>query len=143
MKKKTLIFLTHPITVVLFFLSFLFSNQLYSNSSHSKATPESNPTSVSATKTPSQPTDKETMIHWSRQLGVTCIHCHNLDNFKDDSKPTFKVSFKHFQMVKVLQEEVFSERDKGNSLKVKVDCYFCHRGKELPDYIEPPVQLTK
>jgi hypothetical protein len=46
-------------------------------------------------------------------------------------------------MVKVLQEEVFSERDKGNSLKVKVDCYMCHRGKEMPAYIEPPVQLTK
>lgn len=86
---------------------------------------------------------RERMMNWSRQLGVTCIHCHNLDNFKDDTKLTFKVANKHFQMVKVLQNEVFNDRDKGNELKVKVDCYMCHRGKDIPAYQEPPNQLTK
>lgn len=86
---------------------------------------------------------RERMLNWSRHLGVTCVHCHNLANFKDDLKPSFKVAQKHSDMVRVLQQEVFMERDKGNALKVKVDCYMCHRGKEIPAYIEPPNNLTK
>ena len=86
---------------------------------------------------------REKMMLWSRQLGVTCVYCHNLDNFKDDTKPTFKISLKHNNMNKILQEEIFNDRDKGNVLKVKVDCYMCHRGKDMPSYQEPPNQLTK
>lgn len=86
---------------------------------------------------------REKMMVWSRQLGVTCVYCHNLDNFKDDKKNAFKVSLSHSHMVKVLQEEIFHERDKGNVLKVKVDCYMCHRGKDQPSYSEPPNRLTK
>jgi hypothetical protein len=83
------------------------------------------------------------MMAWSRQLGVTCVHCHNLENFKDKAKLTFKTALKHSQMVRVLQDEVFTERDKGNALKIKVDCYMCHRGKDLPAYQEPANQLTR
>jgi hypothetical protein len=86
---------------------------------------------------------KERMLGWSRQLGVTCVHCHNLDNFKDATKPTFKMSMLHRQSVRILQEEVFNQRDKGHVLKVQVDCYMCHRGKALPDFREPPNQLTR
>ncbi len=86
---------------------------------------------------------REKMMVWSRQLGVTCVYCHNLDNFKDDTKSAFKVSVRHNQMVKTLQEEVFQDRDKGNALKLKVDCYMCHRGKDQPSYKEPPNLLTK
>lgn len=122
----------------------------YSNSS----APTSSPAASNSSGTTEDPlaavntnaktiSTKEVMIQWSRQLGVTCIHCHNLDNFNDDSKLNFKIALKHTQMVKILQQEVFVERDKGNVLKVKVDCYMCHRGKEMPAYIEPPVQLTK
>ena len=86
---------------------------------------------------------KEKMMTWSRQLGVTCVSCHNLENFKDDSKLTFKVALKHDKMVRVLQEEVFNERDHAKELKVKVQCYMCHRGQQNPDYKEPPNKLTK
>ena len=86
---------------------------------------------------------REKMMVWSRHLGVTCVYCHNLENFKDDAKQTFKTSLKHSHMNKILQDEIFSERDKGGILKVKVDCFMCHRGKEVPDYQEPPDQLTK
>ncbi|MEY4617000.1 MAG: hypothetical protein RJB66_1960 [Pseudomonadota bacterium] len=86
---------------------------------------------------------KEKMILWSRQLGVTCVHCHNLENFKDDHKLSFKTALKHEKMGKVLQEEVFNDRDAGHELKVKVQCYMCHRGLQWPEYIEPPNSLTK
>ena len=87
--------------------------------------------------------NKEKMKVWSRQLGVTCVYCHNLDNFKSDEKLTFKTAVKHSQMVRVLQEDVFNDRDKGNDLKVKVDCFMCHRGLEIPAFKEPPNALTK
>lgn len=86
---------------------------------------------------------KEKMMNWSRQLGVTCIYCHNLENFKEDKKLSFKISLKHDKMVRVLQEEVFDERDNAHALKVKVDCYMCHRGQQRPDYQEPPNKLLK
>lgn len=142
MKKINIIYFTF-LTSSNFIFLILIATHFISFVSNSKTTPTSNIDAIDSNMMSQTSKDKDTMIHWSRQLGVTCIHCHNLDNFKDDSKPNFKISFKHNQMVKVLQEEVFSERDKGNALKVKVDCYFCHRGKEMPDYIEPPVQLTK
>ncbi len=87
--------------------------------------------------------EKEKMKVWSRQLGVTCNYCHNLENFKDDSKETYKTSLKHQQVVKILQDQIFNEHDKANLLKVKVDCYMCHRGSDKPNYIEPPLKLIK
>lgn len=86
---------------------------------------------------------KERMKNWSRQLGVTCVYCHNIDNFKDDSKQSYKTSLKHYQMTKVIQEDVFNKRDQAGILKVKVDCYMCHRGEDKPSYNEPPLKLIK
>lgn len=138
---------SHFVIKIFLGLSLLIPISTYSNSSHSSNATESTPTTDSAPITSNSkisPTNnKEIMIQWSRQLGVTCMHCHNLDNFNDDSKHNFKIALKHNQMVQILQQEVFAERDKGNVLKVKVDCYMCHRGKEMPAYIEPPLQLTK
>lgn len=133
--------LFHVVIQTFFIIGILIPIDTYSNASNASnatesATTTSNPKISSAH-------NKEIMIQWSRQLGVTCMHCHNLDNFNDDSKLNFKIALKHNQMVKILQQEVFVERDKGNVLKVKVDCFMCHRGKELPAYIEPPQQLTK
>lgn len=132
------------IWILLHFSLVLWSNSSTPNPSSINHSTTSTYTPVASSNENKNPEEvRETMKQWSRQLGVTCTHCHNLDNFKDDAKPFFKISLKHKQMVKVLQEEVFSERDKGNVLKVKVDCYMCHRGKEIPAYLEPPAQLTK
>ncbi len=143
-----IILLNHSLWVLIFFLFitpllYVYATTPSSNSEFNSKSSIESPTPVLLAKNTFSTKDKETMIHWSRQLGVTCIYCHNLDNFKDNSKLTFKTSLKHHQMVRVLQEEIFSERDKGNALKVKVDCYMCHRGKGVPDYVEPPGQLTK
>jgi hypothetical protein len=106
---------------------------------HSKA--EDHPKADVVTRSEQEVRDE--MLLWSRQLGVTCVYCHDLENFKNPAKETFKISLKHSEMVKVLQQEVFQDRDRGNKIKVKVECYMCHRGLERPEYREPPNNLTK
>lgn len=146
-----------PFKVIILF--FLLSVTVTMARAYAEETHESNhkeapasPTSHAPEATPASATTasgvftnemKEKMMMWSRQLGVTCVHCHSIDNFKDDKKPSFKTALKHDKMVKVLQEDVFNDRDAGKELKVKVQCFMCHRGLQWPEYIEQPNVLTK
>jgi hypothetical protein len=78
------------------------------------------------------------MITISRELGVTCTECHNVQNFKDDSKKTFKVSKEHMKLTQMLKEASF-DGTKGPM----ATCYMCHRGKLHPDYKEPVTGTTE
>ncbi len=73
---------------------------------------------------------RERMQVLSKQLGVTCTHCHNLKNFASDEKKSFRVAKKHIEILDWLNTKGFN----GNP---KVDCYMCHRGKVQPDFREP------
>ena len=75
---------------------------------------------------------REEMIVISRELGVTCNECHNVQNFKSDEKRTFKVSREHMKLTQMLKQNGFDGK-KGPT----ATCYMCHRGKLLPDYKEP------
>jgi hypothetical protein len=86
---------------------------------------------------------RKLMLDWSRHLGVTCNYCHDTNNFKNNEKAAFKVGIKHKGLVRLLNEEVFTERDKGGNLKIVADCYMCHRGQSTPKYKEPPQNLMK
>lgn len=86
---------------------------------------------------------RKTMLDWSRHLGVTCNYCHDTNNFKRDDKSAYNIGLKHKNLVRLLNEEVFTERDKGGNLKIIADCYMCHRGQSTPNYKEPPQNLMK
>ncbi|XGC81754.1 hypothetical protein ACES2L_04565 [Bdellovibrio bacteriovorus] len=75
---------------------------------------------------------REEMITISRELGVTCAECHNVQNFRDDSKKTFKVGKEHMKLTQMLKDNGFDGK-KGPM----ATCYMCHRGKLVPDYKEP------
>ena len=75
---------------------------------------------------------RDFMIKISRQLGVTCTHCHNVNNFKDKSMSTYKVAAEHIRMVELLNQRSFTAKNGP-----RADCYMCHRGKAQPDYKEP------
>lgn len=85
---------------------------------------------------------RQVMQNWSRQLGVTCAHCHDVKNFKDSSKPSYKVSIEHQRLVRLINEQVFADLDKSGTPKVKADCYMCHRGVAIPAYKEPRNNLS-
>lgn len=75
---------------------------------------------------------REYMVEISRHLGVTCTHCHNVDNFSENSKNSFKVSLEHIKIVQVLKSNGMD----GKNKKPEATCYMCHRGKLKPDYLE-------
>ncbi|WP_413584871.1 hypothetical protein [Bdellovibrio sp. HCB274] len=75
---------------------------------------------------------REEMVTISRELGVTCTECHNVQNFTDGSKKSFKVSKEHMKLTQMLKENGFDGK-KGPT----ATCYMCHRGKLMPDYKEP------
>ena len=88
---------------------------------------------TSYSQAPSDPAFKtrEYMIEISRQLGVTCTHCHNLKDFKSQEKKPWAISKKHIDLVKAL-----NTNHKDLMGFAKADCYLCHRGKLVPDYKE-------
>jgi hypothetical protein len=74
---------------------------------------------------------REEMIVISRQLGVTCTECHNVQNFASDEKKTFKVAKDHLRIVETLRGNGFDGK-KGP----KATCYMCHQGDLHPEYKE-------
>jgi hypothetical protein len=75
---------------------------------------------------------REYMLKISRQLGVTCNHCHNVKNFKDESMPTWKIAKEHMKAVHLLNTEGFT-----SPRAPRADCYMCHQGKAKYQYTEP------
>lgn len=121
----------------------LSENHNNSKQKNEKPVEEISTTSIATDSLSKEIELRKQMLDWSRHLGVTCIFCHDTNNFKNDEKATFKVGLKHKSLVRLLNEEVFTERDKGGTLKVVADCYMCHRGKSTPQFKEPPQNLMK
>ncbi len=75
---------------------------------------------------------REEMLTISRQLGVTCTECHDVQNFKNDDKKAYKIGLEHIKLVEVMRNHGMDGK-KGP----EATCYMCHRGKIRPDYKEP------
>jgi hypothetical protein len=74
---------------------------------------------------------REEMVVISRQLGVTCAECHNVQNFASGEKKTFKVAKDHLRIVETLKQNGFDGK-KGP----EATCFMCHQGDLHPDYKE-------
>ena len=77
---------------------------------------------------------REEMVKMSRELGVTCTHCHDVGNFTSGKKKTYQTALKHIRITANLNGK------NGFNGRPKVTCYLCHRGKVKPDYIEPKLK---
>ena len=73
---------------------------------------------------------RESMIAISRQLGVTCAHCHDVNNFEAPDKLAFKTARSHMRIVQLLNSQ------QGFAGKPKADCFMCHRGEARYEYKE-------
>jgi hypothetical protein len=69
---------------------------------------------------------RQTMIQISKQLGVTCTHCHDTKNFKSTALPTWKTAKDHMRVVQLLNSK------EGFNGSPKVDCFTCHQGMAKP-----------
>lgn len=74
---------------------------------------------------------REYMQLISRQLGVTCDYCHDVNNFKSPTKIHHSTAKQHMEIVKWLNLKGFS-----GPKAPAADCYMCHRGQAKPDYKE-------
>tara|TARA_B100001248_G_scaffold262195_1_gene256657 strand:- start:20239 stop:20595 length:357 start_codon:yes stop_codon:yes gene_type:complete len=75
---------------------------------------------------------REYMVDISKQLGVSCNYCHNVNNYKDTSMPTYAISKQHMRIVHMLNTEGFVGKN-----AMKVDCYMCHQGRAKFKYKMP------
>ncbi len=75
---------------------------------------------------------RENMIRISRELGVTCNACHNVQNFTLDDKKAYKVSKEHMKITQMLKDKGFDGKNGPEAT-----CFMCHRGKLVPAYKEP------
>jgi hypothetical protein len=75
---------------------------------------------------------REEMVQISRELGVTCTECHNVQNFADATKKGFQIGAQHMKLTNLIKANGFDGK-KGPLMT----CYMCHRGKLIPDYKEP------
>lgn len=93
-------------------------------------TPKSYSESAEKLKT-SEEKIRQEMIVISRQLGVTCTECHNVQNFASDEKALFKVAKDHIRITENLRANGFDGK-KGP----EASCYMCHQGQLRPKYKE-------
>jgi hypothetical protein len=71
------------------------------------------------------------MLQITQELGVTCAACHEVNDFKKASKPSFQIAREHLKVVQLLNDNGFDGKHGPQA-----SCFMCHRGKLKPDYTE-------
>ena len=71
---------------------------------------------------------------WSRELGVSCSHCHVTGKWESDSVATKNIARGMWTMrVRINKEILPSITGLNYEANPKVTCLSCHRGKPVPD----------
>ena len=71
---------------------------------------------------------------WSKELGVSCSHCHITGKWESDSIATKNIARGMWTMrVKINKEILPSITGLDYEANPKVTCLTCHRGKPVPD----------
>jgi len=76
------------------------------------------------------------MRAWTRNLGVDCAHCHNLEQLEKDEKLPKQTAREMDKLVDNVTDQV----RKISSIKTEkpsVSCWTCHRGQPIPQ-TRPP-----
>lgn len=69
---------------------------------------------------------------YSRSLGVTCTHCHDVTRFEADDKAEKKIAREMANMVRDLNGKTLPAIPGLKSEKPTVNCTTCHRGQIKP-----------
>jgi Photosynthetic reaction centre cytochrome C subunit len=70
---------------------------------------------------------------WSKELGITCSYCHNVNNWASDSISAKNIARGMWNMRVRINQEILpaiTGRDYQND--PAVSCITCHRGKPIP-----------
>ena len=71
-------------------------------------------------------------LGYSRSLGVTCTHCHVVDQWDKDDKPTKPVAREMSKMVQTINNDLHKPIKNLKGPNPVVNCTTCHRGQIKP-----------
>jgi hypothetical protein len=71
-------------------------------------------------------------IAYSKSLGVDCTHCHVVDQWEKDDKPTKQVTREMAMMVRTINNEHLKKIKNLKSENAVINCTTCHRGQIKP-----------
>ena len=81
-------------------------------------------------------------IGYSRSLGVTCTHCHIVDEWEKDDKPTKQTARDMALMVRTINNDLLKNIKNLQNEKPVINCTTCHRGQTRPA-LDLPEGATK
>lgn len=71
-------------------------------------------------------------LGYSRSLGVNCTHCHVVDAWEKDDKPTKQTARDMAQMVRTINNDLLKNIKNLKSESPVINCTTCHRGQTKP-----------
>lgn len=71
-------------------------------------------------------------LGYSRSLGVNCTHCHVIDEWEKDDKPTKQTARDMAQMVRTINNDLLKNIKNLKSESPVINCTTCHRGQTKP-----------
>jgi hypothetical protein len=69
---------------------------------------------------------------YSKSLGVNCAHCHVVDQWEKDDKPTKEITREMIKMAGAINNEYLKNIKNLKSVTPIVNCATCHRGQIKP-----------
>ncbi|MGH9939145.1 MAG: c-type cytochrome [Blastocatellia bacterium] len=71
------------------------------------------------------------MNSWSRALGVTCAHCHVVDQWEKDDKPAKQIAREMVSLTRTISNDLLKNIGALKSQAPAVTCATCHRGRAV------------
>lgn len=71
-------------------------------------------------------------LGYSRSLGVNCTHCHVIDQWDKDDKPTKPIAREMLKMVQTINNDLLKPIKNLKGPNPVVNCTTCHRGQIKP-----------
>jgi hypothetical protein len=71
-------------------------------------------------------------LGYSRSLGVNCEHCHVVDQWEKDDKPTKPIAREMAKMVQTINNDLLKNIKNLKGPDPVVNCTTCHRGQTKP-----------
>ena len=77
------------------------------------------------------------MAFFSRALGVSCKHCHVVDQWEKEDKPEKQIARDMAAMVNEINTNLLKKIKNLDSPDPRVGCWTCHRGDVIPQGMPP------
>ena len=79
-------------------------------------------------------------LGYSRSLGVNCTHCHVVDQWDKDDKPTKPIAREMAKMAQTINNDLLKNIKNLKGPNPIVNCTTCHRGETKPALNLPEAQ---